>query len=74
MSPGLLDDVILKRKVLDGMFRAAKHEAQEAEKRGMLKDVADLDAELHDAYLVFKAKLEYVIDETKNRVTKKVIP
>jgi len=74
MSPGLLDDVILKRKILTGYFKAAQHEAEQAEKHGMLKDVADLDAELHDAYLVFKAKLEYVVDETKNRVTKKVIP
>lgn len=71
--PGLLDDAILKDKILHGYFQALEHEAREAEQRGMLGDVADLDRDLHAAYVVFKDKLEYTIDETKARITKKVL-
>lgn len=72
--PGIVDDIIIKGLVLGGMFKAAKHEAEQVETHGLLADCADLDAKLHAAYEPFRDTLEEVIDEMKDRVTKKVCP
>jgi len=72
--PGIRDDIIIKRDILSGMWKAAAHEAKEIEKHGLLADCQDLDTELHTAYDQFCDVLQHVIDEMKDRVTKKVIP
>jgi hypothetical protein len=72
--PGIRDDIIIKRAILAGMWEAAAHEAKEVAKHGLLASCKDLDIELHTAYDQFRDVLQHVIDEMKDRVTKKVIP
>ena len=72
--PGIIDDIIIKKNVLEGMFKAAEHEAAEIEKHGLLADCKDLDSELRAAYIPFRDTLQKVIDEMEARVTKKVCP
>lgn len=71
--PGLRDDIIIKGRVLKGMFKAARGEAKEVENHGLLKDCQDLDKKLRTAYEPFRDTLQEVIDEMEARVTKKAL-
>ena len=72
--PGIIDDIIIKKNVLKGMFKAAEHEGAEVERHGLLADCQDLDKKLRDAYIPFRDTLQEVIDEMEARVTRKVCP
>jgi hypothetical protein len=72
--PGIIDDIIIKKAVLRGMFKAAEHQGLEVEKHGLLADCKDLDDELRAAYVPFRDTLQKVIDEMEARVTRKVCP
>jgi hypothetical protein len=71
--PGIRDDIIIKGRILKGMFDAAEHESAEVEKHGLLHECADLDNDLRTAYVKFRDVLHNVIDEMEARVTKKVV-
>lgn len=71
--PGIIDDIIIKRRILEGMFEAAEHEGREIEKHGLLYECTDLDNKLRDAYVQFRDVLHSVIDEMESRVTKHVV-
>lgn len=71
--PGIRDDIIIKKAILNGMFDAAEHESAEVEKHGLLADCVDLDNDLRAAYVKFRDTLHNVIDEMELRVTKKVL-
>lgn len=71
--PGIRDDIVIKKRILNGMFEAAEHEAEEVEKHGLLYECTDLDNDLRAAYVTFRDVLHKVIDEMEARVTKKVV-
>ena len=71
--PGIRDDIIIKKAILNGMFEAAEHESAEVEKHGLLYECTDLDNDLRAAYVTFRDVLHGVIDEMEARVTKKVV-
>lgn len=71
--PGIIDDIIIKRRILEGMFEAAEHEGREIEKHGLLYECTDLDNDLRAAYVQFRDVLHNVIDEMEARVTQHVV-
>ena len=72
--PGVIDDIIIKWKSLNGLFEAAAHEGAQIEKHELLAECQDLDDKLHKAYLPFRDTLIEVTEEMKRRVTAKLIP
>lgn len=71
--PGLLDDAIIKRRILNANLRALIDEAQHIKTYGMLAECQDLDDKLRAAYVPFRDTLQEVLDETERRVSKKAI-
>ena len=72
--PGIIDDIIIKKSILKGMFKAAEHEGLEIEKHGLLGDCKDIDAKLRASFEQFRDTLQWAIDEMETRVTNKVVP
>jgi hypothetical protein len=71
--PGIRNDIIIKRKILNGMFDAAEHVSAEVEQHGLLYECTDLDNELRAAYVVFRDVLHKAIDGMEALVTKHVV-
>lgn len=72
--PGIIDDIIIKKLVLEGLFNAAQSQGKEIQERGMLGECADIDKKLHASYIPFRDTLMWAAEEMKDRITKKVIP
>jgi hypothetical protein len=72
--PGITDDIIIKRRSLKGLLKAAEHQAIEIAENDMLAACQDLDAELHKVYVPFRDMLIKVTEAMKDRLTKKLVP
>ena len=65
--PGIINDIIIKKTVLKGMFKAAVHVGREIEQYDLLGDCKDLDKELRASYVQFRDTLQKVIALLKEK-------
>jgi len=72
--PGIVDDIIIKNFVLEGMFKAAVHAGAQVERHDLLGQCKDLDAKLKAAYVPFRDTLQEVTEAMEKMVTDKVVP